>query len=147
MVYKGLDCIEAGHEPHIDFFFFSKLSLKAIRWWKLIEIERGWGGRIRSSMIKKMHNIGFKAVQRWFVSKQVVCLILTMLIAKLYLKAIRWWRLIEIERGWGGLYKMLYHIKLYNIGFKTVQRWYKRAGLYRSWSCASHWQCLFQSCI
>ena len=41
-----------------------------------------------------MHNIGFKGAQKWYirgwgVSKTVMCLILTMFILKLYLKAIR----------------------------------------------------------
>ena len=44
-------------------------------------------------MSHKKRTIGFKDVQRWYirdwgVSKQVVCLILTMLIVKLYLKTI-----------------------------------------------------------
>ena len=39
---------------------------------------------------QKMHNIGFRLyIRGWGVSKQVVCLILTMFIVKLYLKAIR----------------------------------------------------------
>ena len=36
MVYKGMDYIEAGRVPHIDFLL--KLYLKVIRWWSLIEI-------------------------------------------------------------------------------------------------------------
>ena len=63
-----------------------------------------------------MHNIGFKAVQRWYirgwgVSKQVVCLILTISILKLYLKAIC---LMKFDRNWKrlrGSYKKLYDIK------------------------------------
>ena len=40
-------------------------------------------------MWHKMHNIGFWwYIRGWGVSKQIVCLILTMFIVKLYLKAI-----------------------------------------------------------
>ena len=53
-----------------------------------------------------MQNIGFRwYVRGWGVSNQVVCLILTMFIVKLFLKAI--------------------HLhKKRTIGFKAVQRWY-----------------------
>ena len=63
----------------------------------LMKIERNLK-RLRGSYKKlcdiKKRTIGFKAVQRWYirgwgVSKRVVCLILTMFILKLCLKAIR----------------------------------------------------------
>ena len=65
-------------------------------------------------MWHKKHTIGFKAVRRWYirgwgVSKRVVCLTLTIYILKLYLKAICWWSLIEIEKLRGS-YKKLYDI-------------------------------------
>ena len=65
------------------------------------EIERGLGGRIGSYNKKKKqkkntkkHNIGFKALQRWYirgwdVPKQIVCLTHTIFILTFYLKAIR----------------------------------------------------------
>ena len=47
-----------------------------------------------------MHIIGFRwYIRGWVVWKQVVCLLLTMFMLKLYLKAIRSLSLNEIERG------------------------------------------------
>ena len=60
MVYKGLVCIEAGRVPHTEFVYFEAISKINT----LMKFDRN-GKRLRGS--HKMHNIGFKAVQRWYI--------------------------------------------------------------------------------
>ena len=57
------------------------------------QLQQAAEGVVYDVICHKMHTNGFKGVQRWYmsglgVSKQVVCLILTMFILKLYQKAI-----------------------------------------------------------
>ena len=42
MVYKGLDCFEAGRVPHIDYVYF-KAVLKSNTLMKFDGNKRGWG--------------------------------------------------------------------------------------------------------
>ena len=66
MVYKGLVCIEAGHVPHIDYVCFKAVS-KSNTLKKIDRNSKRLRGSYKKLYDKKMHSIGFKAVQRCYI--------------------------------------------------------------------------------